>query len=313
MAQNNIWNPNESFDVNNPNGQQPPAMPPQPSGLPPQVPSEQQQSQGQPGFDLNAWYQQTLGRPPDANESSSDMANIAKYGEGAFQQDFQKRLTPSGGGGGSLVAPGAGGPAGGDWYKGYFEDMRNRQVAADAERKSRSDNLYNTWLGRSQQATAVDRNDPNIRMQSDAYRANEDRASRNYISDLAESSGPLANLRGEQRMSAERVGQRTGAFEAELVGRELTNKRNEIAQALNAMGATLSADQQAGLQRELAIIDQSIKERGLDLQGRGLDIQGRAVDNDLERALMGNNQFYADLGLRAENQYNYWNDPLRTR
>lgn len=193
-----------------------------------------------------------------------------------------------------------------DWYKTWFDDMRGRQAAQDAERKQRADTLYDTWLGRSKQALAVDRNDPIIRQQADAYAANEERARRNYISDLAESAGPLANLRGEQRMASERLGQRTGTFEAELIGRELTTKRNEIAQALLQMGNMLSADQQAGLQRELAILDQAIKERGIALQGQ-------ALDQDWQRALLANNQFMADLGLRAENQYNYWNDPLRTR
>jgi hypothetical protein len=45
-------------------------------------------------FDLGSFYQQTLGRAPDANEFASDTENIAKYGADAFQQDFQKRLGP---------------------------------------------------------------------------------------------------------------------------------------------------------------------------------------------------------------------------
>jgi hypothetical protein len=304
MAQQNIWNPNEQYNIDQQNGQYPPT----PTAAT-QQDVQQQPAQAPPssGFDLGAWYQQMLGRAPDENERSSDAANIDKYGPSAFMSDFQKRLAPTasnGGSGGSAAQPAQGGSN--DWYKSYFDDMRARATAADAERKAKADSLYNTWLGRSQQALNIDRNDPIIRQQSDAYAANEERSRRNYISDVAEGAGPLGNLRGEERMAAERMGQRTGNFEAELVGRELQTRRNEIAQALGQMGNMLSADQQAGLQRELAILDQSIREQGLALQGRGLD-------QDLERALMANNQFYADLGLRAENQYNYWNDPLRTR
>lgn len=151
--------------------------------------------------------------------------------------------------------------------------------------------LYEQLLGRSQQGLALDRNDPVIRAQSDAYGANAERAKRNYLGDVAEQSGPLANIRGEERMAAERVGQQTGSFEAELMGRELTSRRQEIAQALTSMQGMLSADQQAGLTRELAALDAAIKREGLKLQGQGLNLQGQQMGQQ-------NDQFLRELAQR---------------
>lgn len=123
--------------------------------------------------------------------------------------------------------------------------------------------LYQQLLQRSQQSLAVDRNDPAIRQQADAYAANQERAKRNYISDIAERNGPYANIRGEQRLAAERAGTNAASFEAELIGRELTARREEIAQALSSMQGLLTAEQQITLQRELASITAALQEQGL--------------------------------------------------
>lgn len=152
----------------------------------------------------------------------------------------------------------------------------------------RNDELYNLLIGRAQQGLALDRNDPIIRAQADAYAANEERARRNYVSDAAERYGPLANIRGEERMAAERAGQRTGAFEAELLGRELQARRDEIAQSLSQLGSMLSDDQRLALTRELELLNLALREQGMGLQQGQLDLG------------------FADLGLRAEQQSAYW-------
>jgi hypothetical protein len=147
-------------------------------------------------------------------------------------------------------------------------------------------------------------------------------------------------------MATERMGQAVGSLQSELMSRELSGRRAEISEALNSMGGILTGEQAAGLQRELSNIDSALKryqlgisDRVLSLQGElgfgrlGLDAelgrgglslgQGRlGLDTELGRgnlsldqlrAAMQNNQFYADLGLRAEEQSNYWDDPLRKR
>jgi hypothetical protein len=159
------------------------------------------------------------------------------------------------------------------------------QPAVNPELKQRGDDLYRRLSERAGQALDIDRNDPIIRRQADAYTANEIRASRDYLADLAEREGPSANLRGEERMAAERMGQRTGSFEAELMARELTARRAEIAEALNGMAGLLGHDQEIELRSQLAALDSELRKYGIDVSDR---------------------QFNADLGLRAEDRASYW-------
>jgi hypothetical protein len=70
----------------------------------------------------------------------------------------------------------------------------------------------------------VDRSDPVVRAQADAYSANAERAMRNYLSDLAEKN-PGQNLQGEKRMAAERLGQKTARFEARLIAEQCAARR----------------------------------------------------------------------------------------
>lgn len=162
---------------------------------------------------------------------------------------------------------------------------------------AQSDELFQMLMGRAKQGLNVSRNDPTIRAQADAYSANEERSKRNYLGDLAEKAGPLANLRGEERLANERVGQRTGGFEAELMGRELTARRTEIAQALQGLQGFISGDKQMALQRELAMLDNAIRQQQLGLQGQQMGMQ--------------NDQFLRQLGLNEWDRQNYW-DSLRS-
>lgn len=148
----------------------------------------------------------------------------------------------------------------------------------------RANDFYAQLLARSQQGLDVDRNNPVIRQQADAYSANAQRARREYLNDQAEAIGPVGNIAGEERLSAERVGQATGAFEAELMGRELQAKRDEIAQALTLMSGRLTTEQTLELQRELGLLDAEIRREGLGVQREGMGLQ--------------NDQFLRELALR---------------
>lgn len=161
------------------------------------------------------------------------------------------------------------------------------------------DALYNQLLERANQRPAVDRFDPIIRGQADAYAANEQRSQRNYLSNVAERAGPLANIRGEERMAAERTGQRTGTFEAELIGRELGARRDEIAQALSSMQGLLTSEQQMSLTYELAALNRQIQQQQLDLQSKG---QNLGYDQFLRELALrewesGNNDYYRRSGI----------------
>ena len=186
-------------------------------------------------------------------------------------------------------------------------------LSIEEQRKKEEDEALRQQLiaqltQRAQQTLTIDRNgDPVIRAQADAYAANEERARRNYLADIAEQAGPLANLRGEQRLAAERVGQRTGAFEAELVGRELTARRAEIADALESMRGMLTTGQEMTLRKELALMDDAIKRLQIKNQstqfGQNLTEQARQFNADLEFK----NRQLAEQSKQAANQlgFNY--------
>ena|SRR3990167_9392076 len=193
-------------------------------------------------------------------------------------------LNKGGAGGGTTVAfP--------DWYRQLLEGQQSQAAAQAAANKERSDALYGRLKSDADQSLAIDRNDPIIRAQSDAFAANQERGRRNYISDTAESTGPFANIQGEKRMASERYGAETGKFEAGLLGQELMSRRAQISQRLNSMAGMLSGEQQQELQRQLSLMDQAIKEQQVAMGYRGQDITTRGQD-------IGNDEFLRDLALR---------------
>jgi hypothetical protein len=144
--------------------------------------------------------------------------------------------------------------------------------------------LMNQLRQRMEQSLQIDPNDPIIRNQADAYAARAERARRNYLADTAESSSPYSTgkMRNEARMTAESLGQDTAGFEAELRGRELAARRQEIQQALDSMGNLLTESERQALQRELAAADNALRRYGIDTQ---------------------NSQFYAGLSQSDKHFY----------
>ncbi len=240
-----------------------------------------------------------------------------------------------------------------DWYQKMFDQLQGQMTAdrqardaeaaqrqqalaaqqaaaaqAEAQRVAQRDALYGQLLGRAQQGLNVSAADPIIAGQTAAYSAQQQRARQNYLADLAESAGPLANTLGEQRLSAERQGAQTAQFQADLMGRELSARRDEIAGALQSMQGLLTAEQQSALQRELGLLNNAVQQRTIDVTSRGQDInqmnamlQGaissRGQDIDWQQSLMQNQlqwqieqlrneQAMRDLSLRAEDRAAYW-------
>jgi len=170
------------------------------------------------------------------------------------------------------------------------------------------DVFRNTLLQKASQGTTVDQNDPNFRQQADTYNARVERDKRNYVADQAEKLGPYQSgaLQGEERVASERAGQAKGQFEADLVGRELQARRQEIAQYMTMLGGVISDDERSMLQRELADLDAALRREGLSQTGalgsRELDIRDRLGSGELNlgmlRTLLQNQQFGQDLGFR---------------
>lgn len=156
--------------------------------------------------------------------------------------------------------------------------------------------LMNLLMQRAQQPTTVGRDDPNVRGQADAYRANIDRSTRNYLADVAEQQGPYGNINNETRLAQERAGQASGGFEAELMGRETDARRQEIQDALTQWGSLLSGDQRMALERELAMLSNSTQRASLAQQNNQFTT---SQNNSME-------QFWRELALREADQNNAW-------
>jgi len=260
-----LWNPDEQYDLDPATGQYR------------QQPRESL-TQGQSPYDLDAWYQQQLGRAPDANERQTDLANIDKYGAAGFQSDFQKRLAPPQ----QQQAPQYATPT----------QQWNQQPAMQPQ----SDQLFKLLMERAQQGTAVDRNSANVRSQVDPVVAQQERASRNYIDDLAEKAGPLANIQGEKRLAAERGGQAAGALESEVIGRENDRLLQEKMQALQLGAQFMSEQERNQLQREIAYLQDAAHTADRS-QNQGQFSASQA---------QGNDQFLRELALREFDLNNTW-------
>lgn len=253
-------------------------------------------------------YKDSLGRSATADELKSDTANAEKYGwnsgpNGGVQATIANRATntPNSDGGSNANQPPAqqwntgGNGLFPDWYQGLMSQSIQQQQQAAADAKSRSDALYSTLDQRAKQGLGVTADDPTVKPQVDAFRAEQDRSQRNYLGDLAERSGPFANLRGEQRRSAEGVGQATSGFQAQLLSREIQSRRDEIAQALSAQGALLSGDQQRALQQELAQMDQALGEANAKTSANSVANQFSLGQQGLNQS---QDQFLRELALR---------------
>lgn len=183
------------------------------------------------------------------------------------------------------------------------------------------DVVRNTYLQRATQGTQIDRNDPNIRQQAEPYAAAVERARRQQISEAAERAsarglGESGAMDIERRMATERAGQATGQFESQLVGRELSNRRDEINDALGKLGGMLSADQMSALQRELAQLDAQLKRLGIET-GAGtasaeLSLRDKlgtgGLNIDLMRLLQSGQQFGDQLGFNIADREAYYNN-----
>lgn len=220
--------------------------------------------------------------------------------------------------------------------------VAGEQAARDAELKARRDALFGQLQGRAQQSLSIDpTQDPIIKGQVDNYRAEQERALRNVRSDAAEAGNALRPT--QDRMATERVAQGVASMQSELMARELSARRAEIADALAGEGNMLGADQQVGLQQQLASLDNIIRQQQLGISGRGLDLErelglgqlglgygrlgldtelGRGdlslrdklgmggLSNDLMRTLLQNQQFYGDLDQRRvfnDREYDLYN------
>ncbi len=152
-------------------------------------------------------------------------------GSGSAGNDVYPNGAPQLAGGNGAYTPGQSGPTG-------MQDPR-------------SSALFDLLMQRAQQSSTIDRNDPNVRAQSDAFNAQGQQARRDFLAAQAEKAGPYGNQTSEERRSAEELGKTSGAFEAQAIANKENARRQEIESALSGAAGFLTEQQRMALQKEL--------------------------------------------------------------
>lgn len=180
------------------------------------------------------------------------------------------------------------------------------------------DVMRNALIAQMSQDQVPTVDDPAIQAQLNPYAAAMERARRDEVRAGAEEAfGGGQDYGSPEKMAAsERAGQKTGLFASQLVGKEMSDRRQQISDALSKFGGLLSQDQSAALQREMAKLDAQLKREGMAQTGelgRGdlslrdrLGTQSNGID--LLRTLFGHQEFGQDLGFRIganEGDMNY--------
>lgn len=157
----------------------------------------------------------------------------------------------------------------------------------------KANSLYDLLMSRAQGSENVDPNDPIIKAQTDAYRAEGTQARRDFLADQAEAGGPYGNMRSEERRSAEELGKKTGSFQAQAMQQELSARRAKIEHALDTGAQFLTEQQRMALQNELTRLQLAQQESQF---GRSLNQQGSQFDRNLA---WQKDSFGRSLGQRA--------------
>ncbi len=170
---------------------------------------------------------------------------VLDYGPGGKNSAAWTGIGPGSGTAGNNVfpggAPGAGGVAGGGAGGGTASSLQDPRASA----------LFDLLMKRATQSENIDRNDPIVRSQSDAFNAQGQQARRDYLASEAEKAGPYGNQSSEERRSAEELGKSSGAFEAQAIANQQNARRQEIEQALSGAAGFLTQEQQMALTEEL--------------------------------------------------------------
>lgn len=212
----------------------------------------------EPQFDLNAWYQQQLGRAPDQNELTTDTENISKYGPEAFQADFMKRLdnrTPAEKG---YTPIGTRSPNQVSSSPGMDPDL----VAA----------LKGLFPGGGFNQDIVNRRTDSARDQLNRYRQSQTASNRASLANRGLiGSGP--EITAQNRLETDIADRFSNALN-DIYANESSNADARMMQALGLFGGLGTDQARLGLDRELGLgrldLDRMLGTGGLALQNLGL-------------------------------------------
>jgi len=244
--------------------------------------------------DQNYWRQvmqytaQQSGKPYDP---SAEAYWFPKFQQSGGISDYwvSRLMMPdtggAGGGGGAAQGGGAAGGAAQQVFNPQGLNFGATNVLGN-QLQGPGGQLYGDIQSQIQQAeNPVTPQDPIIKAQTDAYRAEQDRAARSALSQAAESQGPNANLSAVQRSLAEQGAQATGSMQANLMSQELGARRQMLQNLLQQGAGVMTSQQQMAIQDELAKLQlaeqesqysRGLAEQGLEF-GAGLDARYAGV------------------------------------
>jgi hypothetical protein len=234
------------------------------------------------GDQIKADYQKYLGRQPgqfangtaDPGEAGSYVWDAWKNmdpasAEAAIKGSAEAQQYAKTGQGANAQLPGTGGttnPANAAPYSGGAPPIASSQGT-----NPQLTQLRNMLLARAGQSLTVDPNDPTIKAQTDAYAADVTRGGRDFLSQQAESAGPINNMDAAYRSVGEKAGQAVADRRGQLMQGVVDARRKEISDALSGLGGTLSLEEQTRLRQE---------DQDLARQRFGADTAQQTFDNN---------------------------------
>jgi DNA-binding LacI/PurR family transcriptional regulator len=204
-----------------------------------------------PGAQISAWYSAYLGRAPESQDIVDQWSNqspdvaLAGIRDSAEAQAYKAKNAQTQA---TTQAPAT--PA--------LQTPQTPNFSYSAPAASQDPmfkNFAQALIKRGLSSPNVDPNVPNFKSSTDAYAADQTRASRDALSALAERGGSHMNMDAATLSAAERAGQNTAGFRAALVQKNIEGERQTIQQALaaaEAMGNTELSAQLRERDQELA-------------------------------------------------------------
>lgn len=215
---------------------------------------------------------------------------------------------PGGGGGGGAAPtgagsvpamPGIGGVRGpGSTLPANISGLFTQQPGKTPVQQAYQDALLK-FMGRSQETPSL--SDPTLAPQVEVFRAQQQRNQERNRLKAAEraaatgqsESGYLDNMINQ---GVQEQGFNTSMFNASLLGGEMNTRRQELQAALQLARATGDQESARELQTRLAHASAAMQQQGLSLQGQ---LGGGDLALRLMQTLMGNDQFYDQLGINT--------------
>lgn len=222
-----------------------------------------------PGSRIAAMFNQFTGRNLNADPNAAGTYGYYEQMDPAAAEAAMRATPEAQAYLGKNAAPaGAGAPGGG--YSGGSGPIASAQGA-----NPQLGQLRNMLMGRANQSLTVDPNDPTIKAQTDAYRADVTRGGRDFLSQQAESAGPINNMNAAYRSVGEKAGQATAGYRGKLMQGMVDARRQEISQALSGLYGTLSLEEQTRLRQE----DQDLQRQrfGADTAQQAFDDQYKTI------------------------------------